>query len=98
MLYPLEPVQLSQIAGDGKAGRRGEFYRQFYRSGLGCRERKMNFETALGWFAYWIGLVWYLCVCMLAGQLAGGAMTWAMPLAGFVGWSLACLLWRKTTH
>lgn len=56
----------------------------------------MNYDTALGWFAYIVGLIWYVSICGMAGQLAGGVMVWLMPLAGFVGWTLAAAVvrWR----
>jgi hypothetical protein len=56
----------------------------------------MNYDVYLGWLTYIVGLIWYMSVCMIAGQIAGGVMVWLMPLAGFFGWSLAAAFvrWR----
>jgi hypothetical protein len=53
-------------------------------------------DAILGWAAYTVGLIWYLAVCAMAGQLFGGQMQWIMPLVGFVGWTMAALVvrWR----
>jgi hypothetical protein len=54
----------------------------------------MTYDTILGWAAYIVGLIWYLSVCAIAGQMFGGHMQWVMPLAGAAGWTLAAAVVR----
>lgn len=54
----------------------------------------MDYEQALGWSCYIIGLVWYLSISLLVGLQFGGVMVWAVPVAGFLGWTAAALLFR----
>jgi len=56
----------------------------------------MNRNTALGWLAYFTGLIWYVYICIIAAQWAGGDYQWIVPAAGAAGWSLAAALvrWR----